>query len=404
MTSLPKEKSADQLNHPVMIIGAGSSGLSAAYHLLQKGLQPILLDAAPSAGASWHKRHPQLSLNTHRIYSGLPGMPIHRSKGTFVTRDDYIAYLEEYACWLEQHFHASLFFNTSVERVEPAGPYWRVITPRESYLTRHIIVATGPDREPYMPPWEGIDGYRGAMVHAADFGHIDQYDDKHVLIVGGANSGIDIANHLTQRKRCASLQISMRHGSHLLPTYVAGIPIQLTGPVLAKLPLWCQDLSGNLFSRLSFGNLTKLGIKTPIPGVASRLKEAGVAPGFDHGFVKALKNHQIKVVPEVRRLTKEGALFIDGSRRSFDHIICATGYRTGLSKLLPEECLQPPAALYPSAGKAVRPLFTSPKTGQGHPGLWIFGMQPKLQGSIYARNSEAAELADHIEASLCTGV
>src|SRR5919112_1741740 len=47
--------SMDEL--PVVVIGAGPSGLAAAAHLIDRGLQPIVVEAGPSAGTSvrqWH--------------------------------------------------------------------------------------------------------------------------------------------------------------------------------------------------------------------------------------------------------------------------------------------------------------------------------------------------------------
>ena len=42
---------------PVVVIGAGPSGLAAAAHLVARGLTPLVLEAGASAGASvrqWH--------------------------------------------------------------------------------------------------------------------------------------------------------------------------------------------------------------------------------------------------------------------------------------------------------------------------------------------------------------
>ena len=62
----------------------------------------------------------------------------------------------------------------------------------------------------------------------------------------------------------------------------------------------------------------------------------------------------------------------------FDHVICATGYRTGLDKLLPSASIN--------------------HDGSTHdiPGLHVFGMTAKIQGSIYARLDEAEKLARQI--------
>ncbi|WP_167185530.1 flavin-containing monooxygenase [Pseudomaricurvus hydrocarbonicus] len=371
-------------SHQVIILGAGTSGLSLAYQLLQQGVQPLLLDEASVVASSWRKRHPQLSLNTHRLLSGLPGMPLEKSLGAFVTRDDYIAYLEAYATHLRHRYQLKIRFQTHAIKVEPWKTGWQVISHQGYFRSKQLVVATGTDRIPYWPRWPGLDHFlrsgppSNRMVHAAGFGHVEEYDDKAILIVGGANSGIDIANHLIQRGRFKSLTISMRHGAHLLPTRIAGFPVQLISPMLNKLPLWLQDQLTHGLSRLCFGDLRPYGIRTPTTGLATRLAMDGVAPGFDQGLVKALKSRRIEVVPDIDRLSSDSVIFNNGQQKCVDSIICATGYRNGLRHLLPQACIGPD------------------NTCHELPGLWIFGMNPKLEGNVYARCREAEQLAKEI--------
>jgi putative flavoprotein involved in K+ transport len=364
--------------HDVIIIGAGSSGLSLAYHLLQRGLHPLVLDAATEVAASWRKRHPQLSLNTHRLLSNLPGSALPKANGTFVSRDDFIKYLEGYEQELKSKFKLNIRYGQEVTKIKATGRDWQVNTKIESYQTAQLIIATGGDKETYLPKWLGTDTYKGSIIHARDLGEVEQYDDKNVLVVGGANSGIDIANHLIQRNRYATLTLSIRSGVHLVPTYFLGIPLQLTGPLLARLPVTVQDLVAGLISKLCFGDLKKFGVLTPAEGVASRMVYSKVAPGFDHGFVKALKAGRVTVVPDIKRLTAQGVVFKDGASRPVDHIIGATGYRTGLDKILPQQCV------------GVKGTFSN------LPGLTVFGLNPKLAGNIYARCAEAKILAANI--------
>jgi len=376
----------------VIIIGAGTSGLTVAYHLLKRGIRPLIIDAASNIASAWRFRHPQLSLNTHRLLSGLPGMPIPNSKGTFVSRNDYIAYLEAYANKLQQEHQLEIVLNTKVKCIKSFNGVWSLTSDKNHFSTSNLIIATGPDKEPYLPLWRGMHNYEGTIKHVANFGDIEQYDDKDILIIGGANSGIDAANHLVRRARYASLTISMRNGCHLMPTYVVGIPSQLLGPVLAKLPIGFQDKLARLFSDLCFGDLTQYGIKTPDLGLASRMLKSGVAPGFDNGFVKALKLGKVKIAPEIDKFTTSKVLFKetehivsqDKQPRYFDHVICATGYQKGLDQLLPSACLN--------------------DDGSNHdiPGIYLFGMKAKIQGSIYARLNEAEKLAERIAASTVT--
>jgi putative flavoprotein involved in K+ transport len=364
--------------HDVIIIGAGSSGLSLAYHFLKNGLHPLVLDAACEVASSWRKRHPQLSLNTHRIFSNLPGLALPKANGTFVSRDDFIEYLEGYEQELKSKFKLDIRYDQKVTEIRATGGDWQVNTKIESFHTAQLIIATGGDNETYLPQWQGTDIYQGSIIHARDFGEVEQYDDKNILVVGGANSGIDIANHLIQRNRYTSLTLSMRSGAHLVPTYLLGIPLQLAGPLLAKLPVTVQDFVAGLISKLCFGDLRKFGILTPAEGVASRLVYSKVAPGFDHGFVKALKAGRVTVVADVERLTAQNVVFKDGASRPVDRIIGATGYRSGLDKILPQECMDVKGALSNLAG------------------LTVFGLNPKLEGNIYARSTEAKILAADI--------
>ncbi|MGD2026274.1 MAG: NAD(P)-binding domain-containing protein [Anaerolineales bacterium] len=90
------------MNSDVLIIGAGTAGLTAAHELLKCGIHPQIIDEAEEVGSSWRRRHEQLHLNTYRPYSSLPGAPLPRHYGVYVRRDDFISYLEEYTANMDQ--------------------------------------------------------------------------------------------------------------------------------------------------------------------------------------------------------------------------------------------------------------------------------------------------------------
>lgn len=368
----------------VIIVGAGTSGMSLAYYLRRQGLQPTILEANVRPGGAWQARHSQLRLNTHRWLSGLPGQPLPRALGAFVSRQDYVQYLERYACWLEESHGVDIRYGVAVSELAREDRSWLVETNQGQLRAAHVILATGPDRVPYIPYWEGRETARMVQKHAADFGRVEDYCDQRVLIVGGANSGIDIANWLVSTGGCRSLGISIRQGAHLLPTRMLGLPIQLTAPLLSALPLWVQDKVSAFISRLCFGDLGRWGIPTPNLGVCSRLELEGTAPGFDDGFVAAVKGGRIQVLPDIRRFDIHSVEFVDGQSLACDVVIFATGYRSGLSSLVGHLGIVDPE------GRTRDPA----SDGSGRwPGLWVFGMRPKLAGNIYARVKEARQLA-----------
>lgn len=371
------------MNTPV-IVGAGTSGLSLAYYLRRQGLHPVILEANNAPGSAWRSRHSQLRLNTHRWLSGLPGKPLPRKLGAFVRCQDYIEYLEQYAHWLVEAHEVEIRYDVSVSGLFHENNRWLLETSQGALKAERVILATGPERVPYIPAWEGRKTTQIIQKHAAEFGRAKNYRNQRVLIVGGANSGIDVANCLVRDGGCRALAISMRQGTHLLPMRLLGMPTQLTAPLLSTLPLKVQDKVGAFMSRLCFGNLEKWGIRTPDLGVCSRLELEGTAPGFDDGFVAAVKEGRIQVLPDIRRFDRHSVAFIDGQSLVCDVAIFATGYRSGLSPLIGH------LGLVDSEGRLTPSAFYG---NARWPGLWVFGMRPRLVGNICARVQEARKLA-----------
>lgn len=373
-----------------IVIGGGSSGLAVAYHLKKKGMKSLILEANESAAGSWRTRHKQLHLNTHRWLSSLPGKPIPAEWGAFISRDNYVGYLESYAQWLRNSQEIDIRYGSRVTNIERNEGVWTVHFSGGEHQASNIVIASGVDCQRFTPAFSGLEKYECEQRHAADFGDVDDYRAKRVLIVGGANSGIDIANHLVNANHCKTVVISMREGAHLMPTWFFGLPTQLITPLLNMLPRIFQDKITALMSRLCFGDLSKFNIQPPRLGICTRLHTEGTAPGFDNGFVNAVKKGVIKVVPGVASFSAREVNFVDDLSMEFDVVLFATGYRSGLEEWLGHLNV---------VDENGRPRVHAPAVNHQHPGLWLFGMRPNLEGSLYARTKEAKQLAEVIVAS-----
>jgi len=375
------------MNSDVLIIGAGTAGLSATYELLKRGIQPLIIDEAEEVGSSWRRRHHQLRLNTYRPYSSLPGTPIPRSYGVYVKRDDFISYVEQYAESLEQPIQ----FGVRAEKIRRDGKEgWLVDTSQGEIHARHVIVATGPERQPYTPEWPGQDTFQGEFIHSADFRHTDDYIGKKVLIVGSSNSGVDIGNHLSNVAIGPSW-VSIRNGPTIVPAYVFGISAHIPLMWLRPLPIKIQDFMVAMLARVFLGDLRKYGYPKPPAGAITRDRKEGVTFGVDNGFVKALKAGRFTVIPEISSFSEQAVHIIDGSTIEPDAVICATGYRPGLESLVGH------LDVLDQRGK---PRFYADQASINHPGLWFFGLNSSIYGYLYARRHEAPPLADKIARSL----
>ena len=81
----------------VAVVGGGQAGLAIGYFLARQGRRFVILEAADSIGAAWRTRWDSLLLFTPRRYSALAGLAFPGDPDGYPTRDDVIAYLEQYA-------------------------------------------------------------------------------------------------------------------------------------------------------------------------------------------------------------------------------------------------------------------------------------------------------------------
>lgn len=373
--------------HPVVVIGAGICGLAVAYRLGRLGIQATILDQARRVAEPWRRRHPQLRLNTHRHYSRLPGPGLARRADPFATRDEVIDYLADYA----ERLAIPIRQGIRAERVDPVPGAWAIQTPAGRVHACHVVLATGRERVPATPDWPGMAGFSGEIIHAADFGDVERYRQRRVLVVGAGNSGIDVLNHLV-RISTRELRLSVRHASAVIPARLGGVPVQRLSGLVARLPRPVADALLAATERMAFGDLARFGLPRRGQGAATRLARSGVVPAVDDGFAEALKSGRVAVVPAVERFRGSGVVLADGCTLRPEVVICATGYRPGLESMV--------GHLDVLDGDGV-PRRRNPGSGDDAcPGLWFIGMWPRLEGTFHAARIESRRIAREIYRSL----
>src|SRR3954468_23146306 len=170
-----------------IVIGAGPAGLSAAAMLSERGVEPLVLER-DSIASSWRRRYDRLHLHTWRLFSGLPGYRPSRERGPWISRDGVVEYLEGYA----RHHGVQVRTGVEVLRVERADGGWRVVTAAESLEAPVLVVATGYEHTPWLPPWPGLDSYEGELIHGSQYRNAEAYAGRDVLVVGTGNTGAEV--------------------------------------------------------------------------------------------------------------------------------------------------------------------------------------------------------------------
>src|SRR5689334_6929585 len=178
----------------VLVIGAGQSGLALGSFLARREADFLLLDAGPEIGHSWRTRWDSLRLFSPAQYDALPGMPFPAPADSHPTKDAVADYLAAYA----RRFALPVRLNSPVLRLHrEADGSFAVTTPLEVLRARQVVVATGPFQTPHTPALaEQVDPLL-PQLHSADYRNPGQLPSgSRVLVVGAANSGLQIADEL----------------------------------------------------------------------------------------------------------------------------------------------------------------------------------------------------------------
>ncbi len=309
---------------PVLIVGAGPAGLATAACLKQRGVDALVLESGPSLATAWRGHYDRLHLHTVKQQSHLPGLPFDEALPRYVSRADFLAYLESYAA----RFSIAPRTDEAVRRVRAADGGFVIESARATYRARAVVVASGYSRVPNPERLPDQERFRGTLVHSAAYRSGEAFVGQQVLVVGAGNTGAEIALDLCERGAHATLAV--RGPVNVVPRELLGMPIQLTSIRLRNAPLKLADGIGRLAGRLAFGNLARLGFPRPPLGPISAIRLQRRIPLIDVGTIAAIKRGAIAVKPGVSRLTETGALFADDSAAAFDAVVLATGFRAAL--------------------------------------------------------------------------
>ncbi|MFC0581121.1 ArsO family NAD(P)H-dependent flavin-containing monooxygenase [Micrococcoides hystricis] len=292
----------------VVIIGAGQAGLAAGFYLnrlrrdARTGRIPaapsfVLLDAEETPGGSWQHYWPSLELFSPAQFSSLSGyqMPINQGPNN-PGKDHVVEYLTTY----EQRYALPIERPVTVTRVDPDEHAFVVHTDRGRWRCCWVISATGSWNLPFVPDVPGRETFEGTQVHTHDYAGPEPYADQQVVVVGGANSGAQIAadvlphaanvdwatlrepvylpDHVDGR---ALFQIASRRVRALAAGDEEPVSVGSLGDIIVVPSVKAARDAGDLVSRRMFVELTPAGPRWP-DGSVSHADAIIWCTGFKH--------------------------------------------------------------------------------------------------------------------------
>ncbi|HRQ77100.1 MAG TPA: NAD(P)/FAD-dependent oxidoreductase [Gemmatimonadaceae bacterium] len=278
----------------VLIVGAGQAGLALGRELERAGVDFLLLDAARAVGDSWRARWDSLRLFTPAEHSSLPGLPFPARRGHFPTKDEVADYLQAYAA----AFNLPIGLDESVRSLRQIREFdFLIETDFARYRARQVVIASGAFHGAYVPPLAATVAPQVRQLHASSYRNPRELPEGRVLVVGGGNSGVQIAEELTQ--------------THDVIFAVGTRPPRLPARVLGKSIFWWLDRSG------------ALGVPADSRmGRQARKVEFLIGRGFGHAARSGAR-----IVPRIVGVRDGMPCDADGERHDVASIVWATGFR-----------------------------------------------------------------------------
>ncbi|WP_051217289.1 flavin-containing monooxygenase [Paenibacillus assamensis] len=380
----------------LVIIGAGQAGLALGARMkeMKSAMSMLILDRHAQVGDSWRSRYDSLQLYTPRKYSQLPGLPLSGDPEGFPNKDEMADYMKRYA----DHYELPIVGNcgvtsvqlmnqnhtTSTHNLQPqqeplhelsaqlqtalpciVGKFHLMIHGFDKPLCcKQLVLAHGAFSAPFIPEWAHHINPSIVQIHSNSYLRPDQLPTGSVLVVGGGNSGAQIAVELSRTHQVSfSVRSPIRH-----------LPLRTLG-------------------RSTFEWMDTLGfLHAPTDSWRARFLRKQGDPLFGYELKEALGagNIQLMRAAEAWDNASSSVVFADSSTMSPTSIIWATGFKQDNDWLqLPNLCNSQSQIQY-----------------RGHhtqiPGLFVIGMpwqQARSSALICGAGRDAAKLAVDILAN-----
>jgi cation diffusion facilitator CzcD-associated flavoprotein CzcO len=352
-TASPPQTASEHFD--VLIVGAGISGVGAAYHLLHQrpGTSFVVLDALDSFGGTWWThRYPGIRSDSDLFTFGYRFKPW--TGPPIATAEQIRKYMGEVIAENDIAHHIRYQHRITAARWSSADNQWTIEATRTDtgeavrFTAGFLWMCQGYYRhaEGYTPEWPGMERFTGRIVHPQNWPEDLDYRDKNVVVIGsGATAATLIPNIADECRQVTMLQRS--------PTYfIPGRNRNDLADTLRELEIdeaWIHEIVRRkiLHDQATF---TRRSLEEPeavkqelLAGVRAHLGDAydietHFTPRYrpwrqriafvpEGDIFRGIRSGKASVVTdEIETFTEKGILLKSGRELEADIIITATGF------------------------------------------------------------------------------
>lgn len=239
----------EQIIHPVIIIGAGPGGMTAAIYLKRANIVPKLIDKYAPGG----------KMNITQHIENYPGI-------TKVSGPDlaFMMFEQIRSLGIEVDYG-------NVSSITKENEIFKVVTDEGELFAKAVIVATGTEERKLRIPGEAKYTGKGVSYCAICDGNL--YKNDAIVLIGGGNSAIEEAVflskivkqvyivHRNENFKAEEGSIEILRNSSNVTFFTNSIPVEIVGDN--------DGVTGLLIKNMITGESQTLGVKAVFPFVGS---------------------------------------------------------------------------------------------------------------------------------------
>ena len=398
----------DDRDPDVLIVGGGHTGISAAVELKRIGLSALIVDREERIGDNWRLRYRGLKLHNKTPVNHLCYLPFPLTFPDYIPKDQIANWLEHYV----DIFDIGFWTRTSFEgaNYDDASARWTARITRESVprtlRPKHIVLATSVSGTPNIPHVDGIDQFKGQVLHSSRFRAGTEWAGRSVVVFGTGTSAHDICQELhasgaivTMVQRSPTMVVNVEPAQIYDKTYLGdGTPIETRDILNSGVPFPVMRIAHKIITDevkrsdvLLLSRLEQAGFQLEFgedgTGWPLKFRTRGGGYYFNVGASELIAEKKIRLIQaaDIAHFEADGLRLKDGSALQAELFVLATGYKgidNLLAKLFGDEVASRVGRVwgFDETTGELRNMWT--RTPQ--PGLW-FTAGAFSQARIYSR-------------------
>ncbi|MCS6935818.1 MAG: NAD(P)/FAD-dependent oxidoreductase [Chitinophagales bacterium] len=344
--------------YDVVVVGAGISGIGAAYHLLNSCPDKsfVVLEARHTLGGTWDLfRYPGIRSDSDMLTLGYSFNP-WLSPITLADGPSILQYLKDTAAKfgidkkIKYHHRVTLASWSDEEKCWTLTIAEHPEVPSTTIRCKFLFMCSGyyDYEQGYLPDFPGYSDFQGTIIHPQHWPENFDYTGKRIIVIGSGATAVTLVPELS--KKAAEVIMLQR-----TPTYIINLPREdkvakfalrvLPSGIAYQIIRWRNILLGTAFYKASRrwpGAVSRYIFRQAQKFLGDKFNPRDFTPPYkpwdqrlciipDYDLFRSILEGKARIVTDhIERFTPKGILLKSGAELETDIIVTATGLQIKL--------------------------------------------------------------------------